>query len=259
MPAPRLPWVKLWLTTRIVAKTSMLQGELFKSWTFLLMAAAEQPVRGRFDSPEHAAQCAGRPLAHVKDLIARGLLDAESDGLWMHHWKEHQEVSPSDVSRDRSGKAPTNPPSKGRHSLGNDSAETPVEASLEKREERRESNSPHTPPQGAVSDPRIDEVFEHWRATIKPNGRLTPEARRKIAARLKTFTVAELKEGIDRFGRHGWQMEHNGSRPADWFFHSDQRSETYRDLKPENVVALRPGARPQPVVQELDVYVREAM
>src|SRR5688572_28118663 len=100
MPAKRLPWVKLWLSTRIVAKTAMLSGETFKTWAFLLMAAAEQPQRGRFENAEHAAQCSGRPIQHVKELIGRGLLDTKADGLWMHDWPEHQDVHPSDYTRE---------------------------------------------------------------------------------------------------------------------------------------------------------------
>lgn len=54
----------------------------------------------------------------------------------------------------------------------------------------------------------------------------------KIRARLKTFTVEELKLGIDHFAADWWCMKTNGKRPAVWFFHDDARSETYLNMTP---------------------------
>lgn len=81
-----------------------------------------------------------------------------------------------------------------------------------------------------TGDPVVADVFEYYRARIQPKARLCP--REKIAARLKRFTVTELKDGIDRFARDPWWMEHNADRGAPWFFHSDARSEQFLLLEP---------------------------
>ena len=73
-------------------------------------------------------------------------------------------------------------------------------------------------------------LFEHYKARIQPNARLCPTD--KIRARLKTFSVDELTQAIDRFAADAWWMEHNACRGAAWFFHSDSRIEQLINLIP---------------------------
>lgn len=73
-------------------------------------------------------------------------------------------------------------------------------------------------------------LFDYYREKIQPHARaFKPE---KIRARLKTFSADELRTGIDKFAADPWWMEHNAARGADWFFHSDQRSEQFLNLAP---------------------------
>jgi hypothetical protein len=92
--------------------------------------------------------------------------------------------------------------------------------------------------QPSPGDDRVDEVYAHFKARIQPRSRLNP--RKKIAARLKRFSVAELKQGIDHFADDPWWMEHNASQGAEWFFESDSRSEHFLLMSPRvsNVVPL---------------------
>lgn len=81
-------------------------------------------------------------------------------------------------------------------------------------------------------------VFEYYRSKIQPAVRVN--APEKIRARLKTFSVEDLKRGIDNFAADAWWMEHNGTRGVAWFFHSDTRSEQFLNLTP------RPAANATP-------------
>lgn len=90
----------------------------------------------------------------------------------------------------------------------------------------KEIDTAPTEPAGA----REREVFDYFRSKIQPSARVfKPE---KIRARLKRFTLDELKAGIDNFAADWWWMDNNAARGADWFFHSDQRSEQFLNLKP---------------------------
>jgi len=88
------------------------------------------------------------------------------------------------------------------------------------------------------------EVFGYYRAHIQPRAREFP--RETIQRRLKRFTADELKAGVDHFAADPWWMEHNASRGAAWFFHSDSRSEQFLLLEPrppgQNGTAPKPGA-----------------
>ena len=78
----------------------------------------------------------------------------------------------------------------------------------------------------------ISVLYEEFKKHIKPTAKLTPEATKKMKSRLKEFPVEELKTAIKNFSADSWYMEKNGHRPMAWFFHSDERIETLRDLKP---------------------------
>jgi hypothetical protein len=92
------------------------------------------------------------------------------------------------------------------------------------------SASADDPPGPGGDSDQVDAVYEHFKARVQPKSRLCP--RKKIAARLKRFTVDELREGIDHFAEDPWWMEHNAARGAAWFFDSDQHSEQFLLLQP---------------------------
>lgn len=98
MPAHRLPWLKLWPECMAHEKVAMLSDELGWTWIKCLCFAAQQRVRWRFASVEHAASVTGRAAAHIEALIERGLFDQREDGLWVHDYQDWQERYPSDVS-----------------------------------------------------------------------------------------------------------------------------------------------------------------
>lgn len=83
---------------------------------------------------------------------------------------------------------------------------------------------------GREDGPEVVEVFAYYRERIQSGARICPTE--KIRARLKTFTAAELKTGIDHFAADAWWMDNNGTRGAPWFFHSDARSEQFLNLTP---------------------------
>jgi len=107
----------------------------------------------------------------------------------------------------------------------------------------RQEPSPSNHHRHAV-DPRIAEVYDYYREKIHPGSKT--RADEKIRARLKTFTVAELKRGIDNFAADHWCMKNNARRPAAWFFHDDKRSETYLNMEPRQAVGGAAAAKAAP-------------
>lgn len=77
----------------------------------------------------------------------------------------------------------------------------------------------------------VEEIYAHFKECIQPASRTC--AADKIRARLKKFSVAELKQGIDNFAAHSWSMDNNAHRGSGWFFANDVRSEMYLNMKPE--------------------------
>ena len=126
---------------------------------------------------------------------------------------------------------------------------TPVNPSpeYEKRAKALSSAGADAPAPGEVpKDPRADEidaVYAHYRARVQPRSQLCP--RKKIAARLKRFSAAQLIEGIDHFAADDWRMKHNVYN-ATWFFDSDGRSEQWLLLQAEAPPAAEPTAIPAP-------------
>ena len=100
---------------------------------------------------------------------------------------------------------------------------------------------------GVTTPDTVSEVFRYYQEKVQPNARLIDAARQKIKTRLKTFDVAQLKEGIDRFASDSWRMENNAREGAAWFFDSDARSEKFLNLVPRapntNGQRLEPAPR----------------
>lgn len=138
MPASRLPWIKLWEQAIDHEKVALLPDALFRTWVHVLVAGSQQPVRWRFASAKHAAIASGRPLAHIRQLIAKRLLDAtDGDALVVHDWRDWQEVYPSDVNRPARPKRAREHSANTPRTLRDDSTET-GEGRREMGEGRRE-------------------------------------------------------------------------------------------------------------------------
>ena len=87
-------------------------------------------------------------------------------------------------------------------------------------------------PRGWGTDVRV--VFGEYAAKIQPKARLLPNGAKKIAARLKVYTVEELTVAIHNFAGDAWQMEHNAHQGVAWWFASDDRIERYKNMVPRN-------------------------
>lgn len=135
-------------------------------------------------------------------------------------------------------------------------ADVPVYVSDNVSDNDNESRGAKAPTPFPASN-SVSEVFEYYREKVQPNARLIDAARQKIKTRLKTFSVVQLKEGIDRFVAEPWRMENNAREGAAWFFHSDERSEKFLNLVPR---ADRPSnGRASPVSGKRLVPVDEAL
>jgi hypothetical protein len=98
MPAHRLPWFKFWPEAMQHEKVALLDDGEFRTWLAILSYGSTQPTRWRFASAKHAAVVCGRPIEQVEGLIAAHLLDTADGELWIHDWKQWQDVYPSDFS-----------------------------------------------------------------------------------------------------------------------------------------------------------------
>src|SRR5258708_115164 len=98
MPAPALPWFKVWIGGTAHAKARPLNDATLRTWVELLDAAAQQPHRGRFRSRKEAALIVRRPTAHVGTLIAATLIDETPEELTMHDWDAWQRWRKEDAN-----------------------------------------------------------------------------------------------------------------------------------------------------------------
>lgn len=80
----------------------------------------------------------------------------------------------------------------------------------------------------------VREIFDYFSDKIQPDSvsKLTKKSRSKINTRLKEYSKEDLKKAIDNFSKDKWWMEHNGYRPASWFFDKDDRILQFLNLKP---------------------------
>jgi hypothetical protein len=85
----------------------------------------------------------------------------------------------------------------------------------------------------------VRNVFGYYQQHIHPKARLVPHD--KIKARLKTFSVDELRQAVDSFKKDEWWMENNATRGARWFFNSDERIEQFLNLRPRPATPSRNG------------------
>lgn len=155
MPAQRLPWFKLWPEALSHEKVVGLSDGAFRTWITVLAEGSRQAVRWRFASVKHAVSVTGRPVKHIRELIAARLLDeADTGELWVHDWRQWQDRYVSDFApkppRERSVNAPSllrddsvNAPNK----LRERSVMTPTEEEEEgDGEEEKETDTSGVPP-----------------------------------------------------------------------------------------------------------------
>ena len=98
--------------------------------------------------------------------------------------------------------------------------------------ENRESNKERNSKQELVRK-NIERVYLLFKEKIQEGARLTPNAKAKIIARLKTFPVTDIQKAINNFSKTDWQMENNGTKGLAWFFRSDDKMEYYKNMKVE--------------------------
>lgn len=77
----------------------------------------------------------------------------------------------------------------------------------------------------------IQFIYNFYQLKINKLSKLTDQAKLKIKARLKVYSVEELKSAIDKFSQDKWWMENNSHRGVAWFFHSDDRIDQFINLK----------------------------
>jgi hypothetical protein len=65
---------------------------------------------------------------------------------------------------------------------------------------------------------------------VKDTFYVTATSKNKIFKRLEIYTLEELTKAIDNFAADKWWMDHNSHRGIQWFFHSDDRIETFLNL-----------------------------
>jgi hypothetical protein len=98
MPANRLPWVKVWIEALDHEKFSKLSDAESWTWVVLLAKSSQQPKRWRFASVEHAHHVTHRPAAHIKRLLAVGLLNLDAEGIAIHDaslWQDSSNLTAS--------------------------------------------------------------------------------------------------------------------------------------------------------------------
>lgn len=79
----------------------------------------------------------------------------------------------------------------------------------------------------------ITEVYALYKVKINKRSRLITKAEQKIKARLKEYSVDQLKKAIEHFSADDWWMTNNAHRGVAWFFHSEDRVEQFLNLKPQ--------------------------
>lgn len=187
-----------------------------------------------------------RPEAALRELVAAGLWEQTPTGYAIHDYLDYN-PSREQVLKERTGARERMAKRKG------DSPEPPPEIRPKFARSSPEVQGPRTPtrsskelletPSGVLSASAdgappegdaeaIDRVWTAYRERIQPKARICP--RGKIKARLRTFGEVALLDGIDRFARSPWWMEHNATRGGDWFFDSDPDFERWTLLDPEH-------------------------
>lgn len=82
-------------------------------------------------------------------------------------------------------------------------------------------------------DNTVDNTYTYFQEKINKGSKLLDKAKDKIKARLKVYSLEDLKKAMDNFSADGWWMKNNAHRGVAWFFHSDERIEQLMNMKPK--------------------------
>ena len=84
-----------------------------------------------------------------------------------------------------------------------------------------------------ASNDDVVAVYDHFKRTINDKARLTKQGQDKIKTRLNTFSRSELLSAMSNISNDEFFRQHNATRPIAWFFHNDERIETYIHKVPQ--------------------------
>lgn len=152
MPAARLPWIKFWPELVDHPKFSELSDSERWTWVEVWSKASQQAKRWHFASVAHAVKVTGRPAKQIRTLVAAGLIDESTDGIYIHNAAKWQDRYPSDYSnglspntprtvRQHSANTPANPPETDDYDSGEDSVNDPGNAPDDVRKSKSKSKS----------------------------------------------------------------------------------------------------------------------
>lgn len=200
------------------------------------------------------AQWRGSASTFVQALVTSEFIDVDETGQrWLHDWYDYagKLLTRREKNRDRMrhARAPRDHEPELAHAEHvQGTCETRAPATVPNRtqpystEESPNGDSgtsvPSPPPISPVPVTRpsevslqVAEVWAYYQEHIQPKARVCPEA--KIRTRLKRFSVAELKEAIDRFKANHWWMTHNAKQGGEWFFSDNSQIDRFLLLEPE--------------------------
>ncbi len=92
----------------------------------------------------------------------------------------------------------------------------------------KDNNQDHT-----SADADIRRVFDAFKSSINPKGKLTKKARAKIATRLIEFSASEIIIAIGNWAADDWQRSNNHVRGLAWFCDTEDRVNTWINKKPD--------------------------
>lgn len=77
----------------------------------------------------------------------------------------------------------------------------------------------------------VERIFKVYCDKIHRKARLTKTGINKIKTRLKSFSLEELLDAIEKFSKNKWRMDNNSNNGVAWFFRSDEQIAIFLALK----------------------------
>lgn len=193
------------------------------------------------------ARWPGDPAVFVNAMVDVGFLNADEDGaLSIHDWGDYagrlmerrrasvertrkwRETHADGTHNERVPNAATVPnrtvPNRTVPNLLNTESVLKTESApaapvsvQDRPAEKKEMAKPENPDVAAFLS------YHSERLHPTQTDRASPEERKKVAARLKVFSLEDMKRAVDKFYQHRWWMQNHSWRDAAWFCHSDGR------------------------------------
>tara|TARA_R110000751_G_scaffold267122_1_gene366075 strand:+ start:362 stop:1288 length:927 start_codon:yes stop_codon:yes gene_type:complete len=101
---------------------------------------------------------------------------------------------------------------------------------------------PKKKPKDMPSNEVVLEIFSHFKKTIKPNAKLTPEGRSAVIEQLKYHTAVEIMQSMDNISKDTFFMAENAWRPISWYCEKRKRITMYLAKGDEQPQATNPSA-----------------